>query len=82
MCQTLRTGNTSGSGVNSNKLLGEDEKVKIPQVPEGGEEGGFVDVGEGTFRAEGTASAKALGCCGSWVWDDHCTEWSWPRTEL
>lgn len=24
-----------GSGVNSNKLLGEDEKVKIPQVPEG-----------------------------------------------
>ena len=71
MCQTLRTGNTSGSGVNSNKLLGEDEKVKIPQVPEGGEEGGFVDVGEGTFRAEGTASAKALGAveagCGTTI---------------
>ena len=32
MCQTLHTGNSSGSGVNSNKLLGEDEKVKIPQV--------------------------------------------------
>ena len=41
-----------------------------------------MDVGEGAFWAEGTASAKAQGCCGSWVWDDHCTEWSWPRTEL
>lgn len=54
-------GGVQGSGVNSNKLLGENEKVTIPQVPEGGEEGGFVDVGEGAFWAEGTASAKALG---------------------
>lgn len=27
-----------------------------------------MDVGEGAFWAEGTASAKALGCCGSWAW--------------
>lgn len=34
-------GGVRGSDVNSNKLLGEDEKVKIPQVPGGGEEGGL-----------------------------------------
>lgn len=53
-------GGVGSVGVSSSRPLGKDEKVKIPQVPEGGEEGGFVGVWKGAFLAEGTASSKAL----------------------